>query len=354
MPVRSPVSRPPEPTAISPDLLDDIRRLKRTAPWMLILLAIAGVFGLAYFAAGLLMGPQDVWRDTSLKPGRFGLSPKTVSFESRDRVRLKAWWERSWTVIQPKGTVILLHGTNMNKSGMAYLAGKLLARGYNVLVPDLRAHGESAGHYATCGYMEALDVLAALRFARQQSDHGPIALLGYSSGAVAALYAAGEAQDVDAVIADSAYISISDVLARESSYLRSPEPKASVPLMHRARLWLFSAPGMHELATRMFRIRSGVALEPPDQGVLKAVARINRTHVLYARSEDDPVVPPEETRKLLDHTATPNKRLLVLPGRMHSAMLANVREYISRVEDFLDQAMPAAETQSPVTIEPAR
>jgi pimeloyl-ACP methyl ester carboxylesterase len=326
------------PTVLSPTLQQDIRRLKRNSPWLLVLVAIAGVFGLVWWAAGLLIGPQAGWVAVLATPASAGLSPRTVAFPARDGLRLEAWWERAGTVNHPKGTVILIHGTDMNKSGMAYPGGILLARGYNVLIPDLRGHGASAGRYTTCGYMEALDVLGAIRWVRGRSEHGPVALVGYSSGAVAALYAAAQASEVVAVAADSAFDSVSRLLVREASYLGHPTPQMSVPLRDRLRLWLFTAPGIGGLSQRMYQARSGVPLEPPDKSVLDAVAKITRPSVLYLRAEHDPVVPPEVTQRLFERTASRDKHLLVFPGSAHSAMLGDPQRYIDTLEKFLDYA----------------
>jgi pimeloyl-ACP methyl ester carboxylesterase len=325
------------PTVLSPTLEADIRMLKRIWPLLPLLAAVATVFVLVWWSAGLLISPHESWSRTVAPPARFGLSPKTVRFQSLDGLNLKAWWERPGTMGEPRGTLILVHGSNMNKSSMAYPGGKLLAHGYTVLIPDLRGHGESTGHYATGGYMEALDVLGAIRWVNRQKDHGPIGLVGYSSGAVAVLQAAAQAPEVAAVVADSAFLSISDLLAREIDYLNN-RSDISAPLSRRLRLWLFSAPAMRPLARWSYNRRAGVPLEPPDKNVLDAVAKIVHPHVLYLRAGDDPVVPSEVTGRLFEHTATRDKRLVVMPGAVHSAMVSDPRRYIDTIEGFLDDA----------------
>jgi pimeloyl-ACP methyl ester carboxylesterase len=87
----------------------------------------------------------------------------------------------------------------------------LVHGGYNVLALDLRGHGESAAQYATPGYLEARDILGAVRYVRSLGETKPIVLLGISYGAVASLLAAGRSQEIAAVIADGAYPTGKDV-----------------------------------------------------------------------------------------------------------------------------------------------
>jgi hypothetical protein len=222
---------------------------------------------------------------------------------------------------------------------MAYTAARLLPRGFSVLIPDLRAHGESGGDYATFGYKEALDVEAAVRWVRTHSSGDRIALLGYSSGAVASLLAAAQTPDLAAVIADSDYLDTMDVLRHENQYLAHPPPKAVIPFKHRLRLWFFTAPGFSWLSREAFRLRTGVPFDPPEGNVLDAVRKIDRIPVLYLAAERDPVVPRAVTEELYRSTASPGKQLSIRPGAFHSAIGGDPRGYIAVVAAFLDGAL---------------
>jgi uncharacterized protein len=45
--------------------------------------------------------------------------------------------------------VILLHGISANRMGVAGYGEMFLQKGYRILLPDSRAHGESEGNPAT-------------------------------------------------------------------------------------------------------------------------------------------------------------------------------------------------------------
>ena len=87
---------------------------------------------------------------------------QSVDLITRDGIRLSAWYT------PPKNEVIILlaHGYGDNRPEWVY---EMLARkDYGVLAWDARAHGESDGEISTIGYLEVLDVKAALDHALAQ------------------------------------------------------------------------------------------------------------------------------------------------------------------------------------------
>lgn len=97
----------------------------------------------------------------------------------------------------------------------------------NTLLIDLRDHGESGGTYAGPGYMESRDILGALKYLQYHGETGPIAVMGHSYGAVAALYAGSQSQDIAAVISDSPFISFEDMVNR-ATILLTKDPERSL------------------------------------------------------------------------------------------------------------------------------
>ncbi len=64
--------------------------------------------------------------------------------------------------------VIICHGVGSCKERQVGLAWLLVRRGFNVLLFDFRGHGQSEGNLITYGDRERLDVLAAVRWLRQE------------------------------------------------------------------------------------------------------------------------------------------------------------------------------------------
>ncbi len=122
-----------------------------------------------------------------------GVGYQDVRFEAADGTRLAAWWIPAPALRQgsPDETAVVVHGLGSGKADMLHMAGALHAAGYNVLVLDLRAHGQSGGQLSSFGVSERLDVEAAARWVREMrpSSSRRLVALGASMGAAATLAA---------------------------------------------------------------------------------------------------------------------------------------------------------------------
>ena len=190
-----------------------------------IIFALAVLWALVgYLATIPVVGNHPYWRELRERPENFGLKAEDVSFPSLDGIPLKGWYIRSHGI--SRGTVILAHGINANRSDMLSRANFLVRDNYNALLIDLRDHGESGGTFAGPGYMESRDILGALKYLEDRGRPGRIAVMGHSYGAVAALYAAVQSTEISAVLADSAFISFEDMVKRATTLL-SKDPERS-------------------------------------------------------------------------------------------------------------------------------
>lgn len=146
---------------------------------------------------------QPMRSETGLRPnGEY----RTLDFRSDDGIALRAWL----LVGRPDSpTIVMVHGKGDSKSGLLHLAAPLQAVGYNVLLPDLRGHGESDDAKITFGLDEARDVRAAVAAA---NVNGPIGVYGLSMGTAAAILALGEDTRVKGWVIDSGFGSLEDLM----------------------------------------------------------------------------------------------------------------------------------------------
>lgn len=148
---------------------------------------------------------------------------EAVSFPSRDaNITISGWYVPAADTADAP-SVILVHGLRACKGSSTVLlpAGMLHRAGFNVLLIDLRDHGESTvedRRYAG-GTEEYRDVLGAWDWLAAEKDASPqrIGLFGVSLGAATVMIAAGEEPNVAAVWEDSGFADINEAIQAELS-----------------------------------------------------------------------------------------------------------------------------------------
>ena len=104
----------------------------------------------------------------------------TVQFSTRKGINIEGWWMKADSSI---GTVILFHGLANNKSAVLDEAYEFLSMGYNTLLIDARAHGNSSGRASSIGVKEGEEVKLAFDRVKSMGEKN-IILWGMSMGAV--------------------------------------------------------------------------------------------------------------------------------------------------------------------------
>jgi pimeloyl-ACP methyl ester carboxylesterase len=125
---------------------------------------------------------------------------KHLRFSPADGVELDVWLIRGRHQAAPgnaaaptapdnaPGTVLMIHGL-WDSKGRFFRLGELLARrGFDVVLPDLRCHGDSTGGFTTFGALEKRDMLALMTSLRAAGEvRGPLWVFGFSMGAATAV-----------------------------------------------------------------------------------------------------------------------------------------------------------------------
>jgi hypothetical protein len=120
----------------------------------------------------------------------------------------------AWNIRPANGngnTVILLHGLADNRLGMLGYAELLVGHGFDVLLPDARAHGISGGSLATFGLLESDDIHRWLDWLEQNQHPDCIFGLGESMGAALLLQSLRSEKRFCAVAAESPFATFREI-----------------------------------------------------------------------------------------------------------------------------------------------
>lgn len=151
---------------------------------------------------------------------------QTVQLTTVNGLKLEGWYIPKDSA---KGTVILFHGHAGTRSGVVHEALRFHDMGYNTLLMDFRAHGNSQGNTCTIGFLEAEDVKLAYDHIRGKGEKH-IVLWGISMGAAAVTKAMHDYDlGADKVILEMPFGSIVQAAEGRLAIMKLPrEPLASL------------------------------------------------------------------------------------------------------------------------------
>jgi uncharacterized protein len=137
-------------------------------------------------------------------------APAGDAVRAADGVRLAGWYIPAGNGSGPTGpTVVMVHGWGSNKSEMLDRAGTLHAA-YNLLLVDLRNHGQSGEAATTQGVREAGDLRVMIDWLEGNKGPQSIALFGVSMGGATAIAEADRDDRVDALIIESTHATLAN------------------------------------------------------------------------------------------------------------------------------------------------
>ena len=297
------------------------RRLVRLLTGFLLLIVV-GYFGISAFITSELTLTKR--RSIVANPVADGLNVEDVAFRSgRDDVELRGWLLKA---ADDQGRiVVMVHGHNAarddSSNGMYPVAWGYVERNISVLMFDLRGCGESEGERFSLAWFEQADVRGAVRFA-QERGFQHIGLHGYSMGAASALLAAAADPAVDALVTDSSYADLMDVLNRE------------VP--RRSGLPGIFTPGIVLMSRLMYGIHA-TEVKPAE-----AAAQFAPRPLLVIHGADDGLIPANDSERIWQARYGAGERdsatYYLVAGADHTqGFNTNKALYLAKVGDFFTQ-----------------
>ncbi|HDZ21705.1 hypothetical protein LCGC14_0284660 [marine sediment metagenome] len=138
---------------------------------------------------------------------------------------------------QPRGTVLLIHDIGKSKASMLGLGQELSRVGYDVVLPDLRAHGRTSGKYFTYGAKEKTDLAALMdQLLRERTVDSNVYAFGRGMGGSIAIGYASIHPKCKGVIAQHPYAGPRPVLKKRPQFVLMSNDELSEVMEDGAKL----------------------------------------------------------------------------------------------------------------------
>lgn len=239
-----------------------------------------------------------------------------VIIKSYDGLKLKGYFHRVYK--DSKKVVIMNHGYTANHYIDYQFTDIFFEEGYNVLLIDMRSHGESEGKVASYGYNESKDIGSWVRWIKDKiGEDAYIGLHGQSMGAATVmLYGATHPNDIKFVIEDCGFTS-----AREA--IKFQFRKVKIPF------WpLYDLIRVKVKRKYKFDFNN---ISPEDAIVKSDIP------VLFIHGDNDKVVPTWMGKALYNEKNGEMDRLYLVQGAGHMEAYSKDKEkYKQVVKEFLD------------------
>lgn len=232
----------------------------------------------------------------SANPNDYNLSYKTFKVLTTDSIQIASWFIPNEL---KKGSILMVHGFNMNKSHMLERASTFYKNGYSVLLLDLRARGESGGEKANTGKGNGLEVAEVYQYyLKHFSSYGDMTLYGFSHGGRAVIFGAGLIGQVAGLVLESPPYQLGESFKRQ--YRMAQAPKIS---------------------------------EVPIQESLKSIAN---TPILLLIGDSDTAIIETEANQLIEYSDHEQSKVVVFENTKHHVYSKeNMVDFENIVFDFL-------------------
>ncbi|OQA92060.1 MAG: Alpha/beta hydrolase family protein [Elusimicrobia bacterium ADurb.Bin231] len=279
-------------------------------------LILCFIFLWGYFSSSLVLkvGRSPI----TLSPKDVGMEYEEVKFTSSDGMEISGWFVRSEH--RSSATVITCHGWGANRSDVLPSTFFLAKTGFNILYFDFRNHGQSGGRISSLGYLEALDLKAAIDYLKNEKSSyaEKIGVYGVSMGGSVAILTAAEDNRINAVVADSSFSAFNDIVVRYAElFYNIPE----YPLM----------------PVTLFFVRCRLGFDPEKFSAEKHIAAISPRPIFVIHGLDDTRISVSDGIKLFDIAGHPKFLWTVEDADHMESHLKNPVKYQRKVGFFFSK-----------------
>ena len=195
--------------------------------------------------------------------------------------------------------VITHHGWTSCKRENSSYAMEFYRRGYNVLIPDMRGHGNSESKFVSMGWLDRLDTVDWINALVKENPNCKIILHGVSMGGATTMMVTGEElpENVVCAIEDCGFTSVYDIFHDQCVRVYHMPPKIVMP-----------AAGLVNRIVNHYSFKKASAVEQLKK---------SKTPTLFIHGDKDDFVLFENLQKVYDACAAP-KEMHVVHGAEHA------------------------------------
>ncbi len=219
-----------------------------------------------------------------------------------------------------KKSVIIIHGLYQNRSMAMNYIDIYRQLGFNILLIDLRGHGESDG-VITWGQTEIKDIDMWCDFLRQTKGQEIVGIHGISLGGAFSLLHSGLSEHpADFYVEDSSYSDLKSLYYNHlHNMIQLPNDSKILDV-----LWLYSQICMYW--------HTGATLDKLSP--LKAVEQ-SHAPTLFLHNDTDELIPPQTLSELYDACSAP-KQMHMFKNSTHAQAISDYpEEYLQTISSFL-------------------
>jgi alpha-beta hydrolase superfamily lysophospholipase len=215
-------------------------------------------------------------------------------------------------------TVLCMHGyTSEGKRDFAGIAQFYIAEGYNVLLPDHRAHGRSEGKYIGFAVLDRFDGLLWLDVITKKYPNGSIVMTGISMGGATVLQMSefDLPKNVKAIIADCPFTSVKAELSFQLK-----------------RLFHLPAFPLVDIVSYICKKKAGYTFDEASSSAAVGNAKVP---ILFIHGGADVFIPSQMSAECYENCPT-EKKLVIVDGAGHGqSHYTDGKLYETSVKEFL-------------------
>lgn len=223
-----------------------------------------------------------------------------------------------YPVEHAKGCAVLAHGFGQNRYILLPQQAIFREMGFDTILFDERAFGESKEKYCTFGVKEAKDIACVVDFVKEKCGKDTkIVLLGVSMGAAASMMALEHTGHIDYLVEDCGFADVKEVVDSlyGSFYDGEYNKEAKAAFRERAKAL-------------------GIAIE--KNRPVEAVKKTNVPVCIFHGTADG-TIGMEHAEKIYKACKNPKSRLALFEGKEHALCVTDRAVYKAVLQDFLKE-----------------